>query len=248
MVRKSIPILVGAALLLARAPAADATMFNFPGGYFSGGDSGLSGYDLANISAAPAGYAGAITGSVYSGGDALVSGSTTIDAYCVDLSHDLYVGSNVNYALDSDTSPTTVSYFGTLYSGANGAATITALEHLASNALSLVNNADTSAAFQIAIWDIAFGSSSSGFMVSANGADAAAVNADVATFLSLAASGGAITEQLTLLQDDGTNMGAIQNLVTFTPVPLPGAAWLLLSGLAGAGALVRRRRSLAHGG
>jgi len=35
----------------------------------------------------------------------------------------------------------------------------------------------------------------------------------------------------------------IQNLVTFTPVPLPAAGWLMISGLSVLGAALRRKRT-----
>jgi hypothetical protein len=241
------PVHVGLAmgLLLAGASGAQATMYDFPGGYFTGGDSGQSGYDYSNISQAPAGYANAVTGTVLTGGDALVpnAGGATLDAYCVDLSHYLFIGTNpVDYNLLSDSASAAVNYFSSLYTGANGAAIVTSLEHLASNALSQVNNADTSAAFQIAVWDIAFGAANgSGFSVTANGADASTVNGDVTTFLNLAAQGGAITQRLTFLQDDGTNNGSIQDLVTFNPVPLPAGLWLMISGLGVLGSVMRLR-------
>jgi hypothetical protein len=243
LVPKRILARVAAALALAGVTGAQATTYNFPGSTYQNGDSGTQGYDYSNISAAPAGYPGGITGTVLTGGDKLVAGATTLDAYCVDLSDYIYIGSNLDYTLLSDSNPATAAYLSTLYTGANGAATLTSLEHLASNAYSQVTNADTSAAFQIAVWDIAFGQGVSGFTVAANGTHAATVNADVSTFLNLANEGGPITEQLTLLQDDGTNGGMIQNLVTFTPVPLPAAGWLMISGLSVLGAALRRRRA-----
>lgn len=39
------------------------------------------------------------------------------------------------------------------------------------------------------------------------------------------------------------NSGYFEGQITTSPVPLPAAAWLLLSGLAGVGAFARRRRS-----
>ena len=154
-------------------------------------------------------------GVVNAGTDKLTSGASALTAYCVDLAHNLYVG-------------------------ATGTTTILNLEHLASNAIGLVHDADSSAAFQLASWDITFGATAgSDFTIAASGADAATVNTDVAQFLTLAAQPGAITQRLTYLQDDGTN-GGIQNLVTFTPVPLPSSIGLLVGGVLGFGILARR--------
>jgi hypothetical protein len=226
------------AAALAGASTVHAATFNYPGGFFTGGDSGLAGYDYSNIASMPA------LGNIYTGGDQLnpVSPSgPAILAWCVDLSDSIYVGStNVGFNVLSDSDPTTVTYFSGLYTGANGATTITNLEHLASNWLSSVTNADTSAAFQIAVWDIAFEGGSSTFAV-ANGANKATVNADVTLFLGNLS--GPITEKLTYLQDNGANMGTIQNLATFTAVPLPAALPLLLSGFIGLGSMARRRKS-----
>jgi hypothetical protein len=248
---KLVRILVRAVVLTTAIAggAAHGATYYFPGSFFTSGDSGVQGYDNSLITAQPVGNSTAQTGTVLTGGDLLTAGSTSIQAYCVDLSHNIVIGSNLNYNSFSDTSTTTVAWFNGLYSGANGAANIQSLEYLASSALSLVNNADSSAAFQIAVWDIAFGSGVSGnpFAVQANGANQATVNNDVAQFLALAsnsaANNGPISEHLTLLEDDGTNGSAIQNLVTFTPVPLPPSLWGLTGGLVLMGFAGRGRRT-----
>ncbi len=237
-----------AAVLL--AASAHATTYNFPGSFFASGDSGVQGYDNSLISGQPTGNASTATGTVLTGADLLTSGPLSLQAYCADLSDEIVIGSNLSYDSFSATSSTTVDWFSSLYTGANGAATIESLEYLASVALPQVNNADSSAALQIAMWDEMYGAGVSGnaFSVQANGADQAAVNADVAKYLSaalnLAVSGGPITEQLVFLKDDGTNGGPIQNLVYFTPVPLPPGLAALAVGLLLIGMVMRHHRAL----
>jgi hypothetical protein len=228
------------------AATAQATTYNFPGSLFANGDSGVQGYDNSIVSGQPIGNPSTDTGTVLTGGDLLTSGPLSLQAYCADLSHHIVLGSSPNYDSFGDASITTVNYFNGLYSGASGATTIRSLEYLASVALPQVSDADSSAALQIALWDVMYGAGVPGnsFAVQANGAHQAAVNTDVTNYLtaalSAAASGGRITEQLVLLRDDGTNGGPIQNLVTFSPVPLPPGLLTLASGLLLLGAVVRR--------
>jgi hypothetical protein len=232
---------------------AQASSFYFPGGYYTSGGSvdasgdGYPGYDNSNIPSMPVGNSTAATGTVLTGGDRLTPGTQgsptgpDILAWCIDLSHNINIGSTVSFNSLSDGNSNTITYFSSLYTGANGAATISNLEHLASNWLGSIQTVDQSAAFQIAMWDIMFNFSGTSAVV-ANGANAAAVNTDVQTYLSNLS--GPITERLTYLQDDGTNGGSIQNLATFTPVPLPASVWFMLSGVTGIGLMARRRKPL----
>jgi hypothetical protein len=235
-----------AAVLL--AASAHAGTYNFPGSYFASGDSGVQGYDDSLISGQPTGNSSTATGTVLTGADLLTSGPLSLQAYCADLSDEIVIGSNLSYDSFTDSSSTAVDWFGSLYSGANGTTIIKSLEYLASVALPQVDNADTSAALQIALWDEMYGAGVPGnpFSVEASGADQAVVNADVTKYLSaalnLAASGGPITEQLVLLKDDGSNGGPIQNLVYFTPVPLPPGLAALASGLLLLALAARRQR------
>jgi hypothetical protein len=216
----------------------------YEGGYFSGGDSGLAGYDDASIANSYTGnpYSDPITGEVAAGADSFAVNAgtpsqTMLAAYCVDVGHYLTTSGAVTYNVFADTDPTTISYFGTLSPNATpaeqtaaGTLIVQDLEHLASNWLGQVTNADSSAAFQIAVWDIAFnnGLTTSTFTSMANGSDAATVNSLVQMYLGNLS--GPVSEQLTFLQDP---LNVSQNMITFTPVPLPAAGWLLLSGLAG---------------
>ena len=227
-------------LLIAAAEAQAGQMYVYSGGYYPQvGDYGAAGYDQVAISNTTPGnsVAGGSTpvASVIGAGADLLTPSpgpgSALQTYCVDVAHFLIgSGGTATYDLMSDSSPGTINYFSGVYTGANGATIVSNLEHLASNWLGSVNSTDASAVFQIAVWDLTFGS---GFSASANGADASAVNTLVAQYLGNL--GGAITEQLTFLQDPtwSSGMQVSQHLVTFTPVPLPAAAWLLLSGIGG---------------
>ncbi len=234
-------LLAGASLgglLASAAPAHASQMFVYSGGYYSQiGDYGVAGYDQVAISNTTpgnsvAGGSAPVASEVGAGADMLTPSpgpGSALQTYCVDVAHYLIgTGGTATYNVLADTDPATISYFSGVYTGANGATIVNNLEHLASNWLGSVNSTDASAAFQIAVWDLTFGS---GFSASANGADAAAVNTLVAQYLGNL--GGAITEQLTFLQDPTwtSGMQVSQHLITFTPVPLPAAGWLLLSGM-----------------
>jgi hypothetical protein len=117
---------------------------------------------------------------------------------------------------------------------------------LASNALSLVNNADTSAAFQLAVWEILYESSPSavnsgaGFKVGNNPSSVGIANGWLAQL-------GTWNNTLNYTVDfygKVPGVKATQDLIVFrrVPVPEPGSFALMLLGSAGAGLLVLRRR------
>jgi hypothetical protein len=123
---------------------------------------------------------------------------------------------------------------------------ITALERLASNNLSLVTNAQTSSAFQLAAWEI-INESSGTFNVNMNNG----------TFYASAGEYGATTLANTWLSSLGTANPSMQmsiwradvntstqDLAVFnvSPIPEPETYAMLLAGLGLMGFVIRRRR------
>jgi hypothetical protein len=114
---------------------------------------------------------------------------------------------------------------------------------LMSNAFSLVNGSASAAAFQMAAWEIA--NESSGSLNLGDGAfrmtQANATSQNLAqNWLNSITSGYWISNgRATILSAPGT-----QDLLTnIAPVPVPAAGVLLMGGLAGLGALRRRRKA-----
>ena len=112
----------------------------------------------------------------------------------------------------------------------------------------LANDRDSSAAFQVGLWESLYDDD---FSLTDNTAatdefranSSAAVNGLAAGFLAAAQGyGGGQKWDLTFLEN---NAGNKQNLITVSAVPVPAAGLLLIGGLAGLGAVGARRRRKA---
>ena len=124
-----------------------------------------------------------------------------------------------------------------------GTSVLDRLGALMSNAFTLVTGSQSAAAFQMAAWEIA--NESNGSLDLANGgfritAAAQGTQSLAQSWLDLIGSGQwTSTGNVTILSASGT-----QDLLTnIAPVPVPAAGVMLLGGLAGLGALRRRRKA-----
>jgi hypothetical protein len=229
-----------AALLCAPA-AADTITVSYNGGYFAGDPTYSSGY--VTLSTLTKSYGTpAVSGAAAAGADSIniadqQTGITLNDqeAWCVDVTHFLNTSPDSNFSIPADGG---AAYFASIY-GANGQSIINRLNLLASNTLAQgqVNSAATSAAFQLAVWDIVYDNPNvSGGGFAAYTTDST-VNSEAITFLT--ETSHPIDTTLTALVNNPTDS---QSLIVFSTVPLPATAWLFLSGLAGLGVWVTRRR------
>ena len=124
-----------------------------------------------------------------------------------------------------------------------GTSVLDRLGALMSNAFTLVTGSQSAAAFQMAAWEIA--NESNGSLDLANGgfritSAAQGTQSLAQSWLDLIGSGQwTSTGNVTILSASGT-----QDLLTnIAPVPVPAAGVMLLGGLAGLGALRRRRKA-----
>ena len=174
---------------------------------------------------APAGF------TVSAGGfSTSVNGGASFVSYCVDLYQTISFGSTYN---DYSAGPHT-------FANANALADISRLYGLAG----AVNTSVLEAAFQIAVWEIAYEQTGTAYNVASGAATFAGGSA---------ASSGALTQATTWLgmlanASPVPGVGVLNSPghqdVIFAPVPEPSTVMLMLSGLAGVAALSRRRKKV----
>jgi hypothetical protein len=124
---------------------------------------------------------------------------------------------------------------------------ILALERLASNDLALVNNAKTSSAFQLAVWEImaensgSYGLSTGNFTAFGNSVPGVLTLAN-----SWLANLGTAAPTMELHVWRANIPGSTQDLAVFAPIPEPGSYAMLLAGLTLIGFAARRSMPAAQ--
>jgi hypothetical protein len=218
--RLSTPI--AAACLLLGAAASHADTVNFLG--YANGSAGIS-YAIASTPAPVSGSAGA-------GGIATtLNGGPSFVTFCVDLYDHIGFTSYTGYTL--------VPPFGHAFTNPNAYADLGRLF----TAYGSVNTASAtnSAAFQVAVWEIAYETAGTYSLTSGNaqfGGDAGALS-QASTWLG--SLGSANSVNINVLEGHSITPTARQDMVFSTPVPEPDTYALMLAGLAGMGFLARRR-------
>ena len=227
-----------AVLVMASSVGANAASLNLIYDSASPGTSDVN----ASITAVPFGSAPggpAMPGDVYAGGFNMTDLSGSLGdfvAWCLDLEHFLYAQSEYEI---------TNTPFANSYMDAEGKGRVQAVFDANYGSVDATQNV-SGAAFQLALWEAIYDEDydlgNGGFTASGLGADAASITAQANLFLEAAQNfSGPSRWKLTFLQSLSEEAQS-QNLVTVSPVPVPAAALFILTGLAGLGAVRRRRR------
>ena len=216
--------------------------------YAGSADFGSGGVGYFNGSVAPNPNSSASLVAVGIGGDSLTSANHAYDfsatgqfnAWCVDIYHWMGSGSIIyNVGTGGDLA----AALSAVHPG-TGLTRVSQLGHLASEVYSTVNTATESAAFQLAVWAVTYGTADNtghyhinttdaGFHVDSGtmGSAYGVLANSWLTNLGSAANTG--NYSLTYLNDGTGNY--TQDLVVFTAVPEPGTYVLLAAGLFGLG-------------
>lgn len=158
-----------------------------------------------------------------------LNGGPSFEAYCVDLYQNISFG------------PTYTDYFfaglGHVFTNLNAYADLSRLYATAG----LVNDAIEEAAFQIAVWEIAYEATGSPYNLSGGVASFAGGTAATSGALTLA------TTWLTNLASGGPTITVMDSRehqdIIFAPIPEPETYALFMAGLAAVGFMARRRKT-----
>lgn len=208
---------------------------------------GLYGYENGYIKPSPLGDRSAAVGI---GGDLFTTSDKSYDfsstgsfaTWCVDIYHWMST-SQVSYYVGGASDLAAVF-------GASGTSRVNTLLQLANKDYSLVKDTDTSAAFQLAVWSIMFGTPDVSGIYTVN---SSTFTATVTTYPShaIATANDWLKDintdpitgnyKLTYLSDGLCNY--TQDMVVFTPAPVPEPSTFILLGAGLAGVALLRKRN-----